>query len=391
MVAHALFPLSRLAAAARRGDCDLLREQLRGGAEVDLPSACGWTALADAARCGHTPIIRQLITHGADPNTAAHDGITPLMLACRYGHGEAVEVLLDSGSDPNLESVNCCTAFEHACQGGHPHIARAIFHAGGQVSEAESLLYIRAVLASYGLRCIRLPSRSRQAPRWAVDGPMHFVPGDLDPVKDHIQHISLGESIPVARIELRSGESFQHHEPALPPDEPGSSLPDPQWRYKSGWCGPAQAVLHGELPPDHPDQHGFLPMLEATRRGHAILVQALIRAGADPEIRPRYGLMRGATLMMNAAEIGSAAVIQVLLDNGADPDASSATEWTALMTAAARGHLQAVNCLTTAGADMELRNAQGKTAINLAIEKGHPEVARALLIAMNRSPRSVPK
>ena len=314
----------------------------------------------------------------SDPNAAAHDGITPLMLAAQHGHTDAVDILLAAGSNPNLESLNQCTAFECAAQGGHPHIARRLHAAGAVVHEHEAILYIRSVLASCGLRCTLLPARTRTPTRWAVDEPISLVPGDLLPVRHIIIGEPLNEPTVLERIELCTGESFQVHPPALPPNVAGVPLPDPQWRYRSGWSEPAQAVLHGELPPDRPDGNGLLPLLEATRRGHAKLVQALLNAGANPNIRPKYGLMREATLLMNGAETGNTSVLQTLLEAGADPDAQSSTGWTALMIAAARGHLSAVQLLTHHTEALQAKNAQGQTAIQLAVDKGFPEVARVL-------------
>ena len=384
------FPnISALAIAARQGDTAKVLSQLEQGAEVDKASPCGWTALTDAARKGHSAIIRKLIGHGSDPNVAAHDGTTPLMLAALHGHTDAVDILLAAGANPNLESLNQCTAFEYAAQGGHPHIARRVHAAGAVVREHEAILYIRSVLASCGLRCTLLPARTRKPTRWAVDEPISLVPGDLLPV----QHLILGESLTqptlLERIEFCSGESFQHHPPALPPDVAGLPLPDPQWRYRNGWSEPAQAVLHGELPPDDPDSNGLLPLLEATRRGHAKLVQALLQAGANPNTRPKYGLMREATLLMNGAETGNSAVLETLLNAGADPDAQSRTGWTALMIASARGHLNAVQLLAHHTNALDAKNAQGQNALQLAVDKGFPQVARALIRAQNQ--QGIPK
>ena len=249
MTVSSLPTVSALAIAARQGDTATVLSQLAQGAEVNGVSPCGWTALTDAARKGHSAIIRKLIGHGSDPNAAAHDGITPLMLAAQHGHTDAVDILLAAGSNPNLESLTNALPLSVRLKGDIP-----ILHDDSMLQALWSMstkpFYIRSVLASCGLRCTLLPARTRTPTRWAVDEPISLVPGDLLPVRHIIIGEPLNEPTVLERIELCTGESFQVHPPALPPNVAGVPLPDPQWRYRSGWSEPAQAVLHGELPPD---------------------------------------------------------------------------------------------------------------------------------------------
>ena len=51
---------------------------LEGGANTDLQSSDGWTALILASREGHTACVKLLLDEGADKDLKASDGSTAL-------------------------------------------------------------------------------------------------------------------------------------------------------------------------------------------------------------------------------------------------------------------------------------------------------------------------
>lgn len=122
-----------LVAAARVGDTEAVANLLGLGLELDATDARGCTALLRACGGGHLELVRELLARGADPAlaadsgatclsvavTARHDGvvralaahgvdvdqrlpggITPLMLAAALGQDETVDILLRHGADP---------------------------------------------------------------------------------------------------------------------------------------------------------------------------------------------------------------------------------------------------------------------------------------------------
>jgi uncharacterized protein len=153
-----------LAAAARNGDLDRVRELLAAGAAVNEPEADGSTAalwaayqsspemlaalidagadlnsanslgvtpLLQAARTGDAAMVRALLDGGADLKAAAREGETPLMAASRAGSLETVKLLLDHGSDPNAtENFQGETALMWASAEGHVDVVRALLEAG---------------------------------------------------------------------------------------------------------------------------------------------------------------------------------------------------------------------------------------------------------------------
>ena len=71
------------------------------GADVDLATNGGRTALYIACKKGHTEIAMKLIAANAEVNHARGNGITPLIIACEFGRTEVVTILIAANADVN--------------------------------------------------------------------------------------------------------------------------------------------------------------------------------------------------------------------------------------------------------------------------------------------------
>jgi serine/threonine-protein phosphatase 6 regulatory ankyrin repeat subunit B len=129
--------------AAENGEVDRVRALLESGANPNLVTKDGCTALMLASRWGHRDCVELLLSHrdnfgaSADPrfrcdvNVADEDGWTALMWASRQGHRDCVELLLSApnnfgaSADPRFRcDVNVAdeygwTALMHASFKGH--------------------------------------------------------------------------------------------------------------------------------------------------------------------------------------------------------------------------------------------------------------------------------
>jgi ankyrin repeat protein len=140
-------------------------------------------------------------------------------------------------------------------------------------------------------------------------------------------------------------------------------------------AGDAKAVatmLANGVPPD--SRHdGTTALYTAAVAGDVGLVEALTRAGADPNLLSAGPGGEG-TPLCAAACWGYVDVVRSLLAHGADPDRAEDELWTPLRWAAAHGHEAAVRVLLDAGADPDL-----KAPIGDATRRGCIGVVKALL------------
>nr|XP_040041068.1 cyclin-dependent kinase 4 inhibitor C [Gasterosteus aculeatus aculeatus] len=99
--------------------------------------------------------------------------------------------------------------------------------------------------------------------------------------------------------------------------------------------------------------------LQVVQLGSTAVIEALLRAGADPNLRdPVLGL----TVMHDAAREGFADSVRVLLAYGADPNLVDDTGNLPLHLAATEGHLEATRQLIAATADPRAPNGLGHSA-----------------------------
>ena len=91
---------SPLLAAVMAGDLTTTRSLLEGGADKNITTNWGRTAMWHAAKLGHLGIVRLLVEQGADKEKVRHDGDgTPLCIASHMGHLGIVRYLLEQGAD----------------------------------------------------------------------------------------------------------------------------------------------------------------------------------------------------------------------------------------------------------------------------------------------------
>jgi len=104
-----------LGVSARNGHLNAMELLLGSGAQVNqVAEDRGSTALFDSAMGRHKDLIKTLIEAGADVNIQSRDGQTALVVVVGAGDEEIVEMLVKAGADPDIEDSLGVSARKYA-------------------------------------------------------------------------------------------------------------------------------------------------------------------------------------------------------------------------------------------------------------------------------------
>jgi ankyrin repeat protein len=126
--------------AACRDDVELLAQLLDRGADLELRSRDGGTALTFAAAAHDADAVRLLLDHGAVADDPDEAGMTPLMQAVvsvenwkKKQKAETVRALLDAGAEVNASNKGGESPLILAAHCGEPDIVETLVAAGADL------------------------------------------------------------------------------------------------------------------------------------------------------------------------------------------------------------------------------------------------------------------
>ena len=149
------------------------------------------------------------------------------------------------------------------------------------------------------------------------------------------------------------------------------------WAVNQDHLGMVEALLDAEADAQVRNRYGFPPIALAAMNGNADVLTLLIHAGADA----RATVPGGESAIMTAARAGDPDAIRVLLAAGADPNQPNEAGQTALMWAAAGNNPDAITALVHGGADLAAKTPKGLDALLFAARAGRRAATEALLDA----------
>ena len=123
------------------------------------------------------------------------------------------------------------------------------------------------------------------------------------------------------------------------------------------------------------NRYAVTPLSIACMNGNVAIVEALLEAGADPNVE----LQGGESALLTASRTGCVGCVAALLKAGAVVDHVDRKKQSAIMWAAAEGHAAVVEALMAAGADLHRTLDSGFSPLMFAVREGRPEVVRLLL------------
>lgn len=124
-------------------------------------------------------------------------------------------------------------------------------------------------------------------------------------------------------------------------------------------------------------QSGWTPLMLATFKGFAPVVQVLLAEGASVSVVGDQGF----TALHVASQEGHLAITNLLLNVGAHLEAQTCDGFTPLHCAQQRGSVEIARALIGAGANVDARSSRGQTPLYGASRLGQMKMAKVLLRA----------
>jgi hypothetical protein len=126
--------------AVDRGNVELAKLLIAGGANVNYTGAYGQTLVMDAASRKDPRLLRALVAAGADVNKANTYGVAPLSSAAEQGILENVKILLKGKAKVNARDSGGSTALTIAVLRGYAEVVKTLIAAGADVKKDKTML-----------------------------------------------------------------------------------------------------------------------------------------------------------------------------------------------------------------------------------------------------------
>jgi len=295
---------SSLVAAAESGQTAAAIALITQGTEVNAPSKDGTTALMWAAHRDDRALIDALLKAHANVKSANRYGATALSEAAGFGDAAVIKELLKAGADPDSANADGQTALMLVARAGNVPAAELLLHYGAHVNATEQV-------------------RGQTALHWAA------AQSQGDMVKLLLQH----HADPQARSVIDRDRRQVSSEPRIQWRPPGGMTPL-LYAARQGCLSCVEALLKAGADPNLPDPDGITPMLIATENLHFDVAAFLLKKGADPNQwdwwgrTPLYAAVDMHTLPtggrpdhLSLDSTTSLKMIELLLQAGANPNA----------------------------------------------------------------------
>lgn len=365
-----------LVLAARGGHASAIAVLLEAGANANAVDRFGRSVLHLAVGADSTAAVRALLGAGAVAHRPDHIGQYPIHMAIQNGNFDIVRLLAGKGADLNVPGTDQQRPLALAAEGQHALIARFLLMNGAAPLAAavpeewaalmrqkpgEYVPRLRKILAGKGIFagrpylswaiCNADPTGAKMLLDIGADPTQRDTDGDLP-----LHHaVRMGQAGTVRAL-LKAGADINAKGAAG--NTPLHVAASHNRREIVEFL-----LLEGAVR-DQRNGSGLTALMVAAG-AYPVLVDSLLRKGADPNVRSNLG----ETALHLAVRNGLLAAVEALLRAGVDPNTATDGGFTALHIAADAGDLAMLRLLLDWKADPQRRNAGGHTAADLATFK----------------------
>jgi uncharacterized protein len=403
--------------AALEARVEIARHLIESGADVNLQNNYGENALiwaaypflspeSDETARGKDQIVEMLIAAGADVNANDDGGNTPLLIAARNGRSYTARILLEAHADPNHRNRSGVTPLMAAAnpegiKRDKPGVIKLLARAGVDLNAKDRATgntvlisaarigteywtplvdpdeIIKALLSSGA----EVNARNNQGDTALIEA----VKGSYRSGRDEQSIVRMIEILIAGGADVNAEN-----------DEGETALKLAAVRSNSHRMGVFNALIASRVKIDLVGPTGETALLLAIRRAagrsSSEIVEALIKAGADVNVRDDEGT---SALIVAVRESGNVEIVRLLLDAGARPDDRDQPGDTALIAAlreylpsgdsdnevvrnALRRDPEVIRALLAAGSDPAIKGQSGLTALEIATKAGRKDLIQML-------------
>lgn len=326
-------------------------------------------SLTAAVRAGNIQRVKALLNRGTNPNTKDANGMPLIMVAALYSDASMVQLLLDRGADPDAKNGDDATAL--ILVAGDPAKARALVAKGANVnarSKQGRTPLMNAAAQDGAFESVKLLV-DKGADVNAADRLPNFTTGGVG---------STPLMLAARGIDSRATKYLlEHGANAKAADSAGGTALLAAARQ--GSVANVQLLIAAgadvNAAPKDGFFKGFTPLAWAASLDHPEMVELLIASGAN--VNAKDGLGYTPLTWAAMSETGNARAVRALLKAGADPNVKGAFDGTPAMFAARKGQTDIAAAL---GVERTARSAKAietsasepsdAAAVRRAIAKG---------------------
>eukprot|EP00698_Gefionella_okellyi_P022645 TRINITY_DN752_c0_g1_i1.p1 TRINITY_DN752_c0_g1~~TRINITY_DN752_c0_g1_i1.p1 ORF type:complete len:683 (+),score=104.00 TRINITY_DN752_c0_g1_i1:44-2050(+) len=318
-------------------DVARLQQYCVPGVNVEFSNS-GWSPLMLAVQNNTIDCAIVLLNSGANPNVRGTVQQTPLHMVAFSGADQMMNLLLQRGAVPNVVASDGNAPLHLAVQYGHVNCVQLLLNAGADkaASRADGKTALDIALMTGNPAVIALLQQQAQPVAIPVPAP---APIPVSGLSEAVTSLTIGDDnllTAAQRGDLARVKQLI------------ASGADVESRSENGWS----------------------PLLLAIERGHAIVVDELLKYPAT-NVNLRSGKRQTPALGL-AAFISRPDILGMLLRHAhiqiSQPAADGST---ALHTAVEKGDVVCVQLLLQAGANMNIARLDGVTPLQLAMNLGY--------------------
>ena len=306
------------------------------GADIEKKDDYGRSPLLLSSSFGNVAVVKMLVKTGAGVCVADHEGDTCLTIAAYCGHTETVRYLVGlEDVDMNHPGAHGYTALHWAVKGNYPEVVQVLIDAGADIETEDE--------------------EGRSPLHWACRS------GALAVVKMLVQ----------AGARVRATSDF------------GNTCL--MFAANHGHTETVRYLVSlPEMDLNHVDENGNTAVLAVAEANHADVMEVLIDAGADIEVKGSSGISDGHSPLLLASKLGHLRVVKVLVKAGADVCATASEGNICLTHAACNGHTETVRYLLgLPEVDVDQAGEHGLTALHGAVMQNDAKFADVMQLLID--------